>query len=1073
MEQAYKYDAFISYRHLVPDKPIAERLQKLLETYVPPKELYNGQKQQNLRLFRDESELPSSNNLGNDIRTALEQSRFLIIVYSNHYEESKWCMQELEYFKSLHNGKTDQILMLWVGDPGSSPTIPEQLRFETKTIFNGDGTEITQQEEIEPLAANVSAASLQQSLKKLKTEFLRLAAPLFGCSYNDLFQREQRRQKKRMRIVLAAIISGLLVIALSSTAALVTISSQKREIENSNLVLQTQKLQIEDDNRALQISQSKLLLKEAKELEKSGDVYGALEAIAEALPGDGRDIPILNNVVECAANLSGAFVPKLFTATTKIDLPAEVKDICLFNEGKRLVTVDDYNSYLWDTETGDCIKVFAGYGQQGTAFFIDREINELSGDFTGLVSSKRSGGQNVIIGWEKRIGKEVLSYGNALYLCGSERPEETTVQRISPDDGTDLWSVEFEGSVRLETVSAEGVIIADSERIVVLSPETGNEIGEIKKAEIGEQYSSLPEYTYCKDTLIITAAGLSDQCHFAVYQKESKRFSLLFEQEFDCDGGGKFVCSLDDTTIYFIGEQFSDIMFVTPVVKAFDLQDGSLKWSLEGNSSFGGKIFSGLFKDLKGEEDSKNYLFVVIGEQILLISSDSGEIKNSATFEDVFQEMYYSKNGLVFLINTNGDELFTSVLLFENEDEDDYSLFFNHEFKGEVSLAAYCSNRYAVVLKDKKSVSIFQTVDNKYKSTVFMLEDEDAQIMGISDLILSPGKRYLAVCQRDPDRIFILDAKTNQLLNTIEEDGVRDCVFFGEYRLILVKYDTMLIVDCTTGKVVKEVPNTRTFDMNSEKQEMVFKSEDTLVLLDEDLEETSLFEVQEDHIDELIRTRSVSSFSSSPSFNQFLICFLGVRNSQSTVSSYVYSIYDKTTNSFVDLETEDLSRIKNCVWTPDEMKIYILSETDTLYNELTCYETQTGSRIFEQQVGKDIVSLLMIKDELCIQDTSGKIETVRYDGNTLLTEKTIDLGQQQDPLYVEILPDGLYAILSGPRNAWVLDLETFEIVYSIENYCGILPESNAVLTKYYNIIYAYPLPSPDDIIDRLDELMRS
>lgn len=33
MEATYKYDAFISYRHLVPDKLIADRLQKLLEIY--------------------------------------------------------------------------------------------------------------------------------------------------------------------------------------------------------------------------------------------------------------------------------------------------------------------------------------------------------------------------------------------------------------------------------------------------------------------------------------------------------------------------------------------------------------------------------------------------------------------------------------------------------------------------------------------------------------------------------------------------------------------------------------------------------------------------------------------------------------------------------------------------------------------------------------------------------------------------------------------------------------------------------------------------------------------------------
>ena len=121
MEKQYKYDAFISYRHLSPDKPIAIRLQKLLETYTPPKGAVgqNGQpnpaarqnqlKPRKLHLFRDESELPTSNDLGADIQSALEQSRFLAVICSPQFEKSKWCMQEVTYFKALHGGSNRSI----------------------------------------------------------------------------------------------------------------------------------------------------------------------------------------------------------------------------------------------------------------------------------------------------------------------------------------------------------------------------------------------------------------------------------------------------------------------------------------------------------------------------------------------------------------------------------------------------------------------------------------------------------------------------------------------------------------------------------------------------------------------------------------------------------------------------------------------------------------------------------------------------------------------------------------------------------------------------------------------------
>ena len=63
MDNQYRYDAFISYRHLEPDKPVAVRLQELMESYVPPKGVFPQGKGRKLRLFRDETELPTSSDL--------------------------------------------------------------------------------------------------------------------------------------------------------------------------------------------------------------------------------------------------------------------------------------------------------------------------------------------------------------------------------------------------------------------------------------------------------------------------------------------------------------------------------------------------------------------------------------------------------------------------------------------------------------------------------------------------------------------------------------------------------------------------------------------------------------------------------------------------------------------------------------------------------------------------------------------------------------------------------------------------------------------------------------------------
>ena len=61
----FRYDAFISYRHLEEDNEIAQTLQSLLEKYVIMDPITN--KKRHIKVFRDQSELPVSDDLGNEI----------------------------------------------------------------------------------------------------------------------------------------------------------------------------------------------------------------------------------------------------------------------------------------------------------------------------------------------------------------------------------------------------------------------------------------------------------------------------------------------------------------------------------------------------------------------------------------------------------------------------------------------------------------------------------------------------------------------------------------------------------------------------------------------------------------------------------------------------------------------------------------------------------------------------------------------------------------------------------------------------------------------------------------------
>ena len=201
-----QYIAFISYRHRQPDQAVAIRLHKMLEHYNIPKNLRsNGQKRLG-KVFRDEDELPLSTDLGESIRTALENSEYLIAICTPEYQKSRWCMEELNSFIAMH-GRDHVVAVLAEGTPEES--FPPQLLF----TLDEDGS----QKAIEPLAANIVAPSLGQSLKKLKTEKLRLIASMLNCSYDSLYQREKRYQQRRVLafsgIVLsvAAVFIGMLL----------------------------------------------------------------------------------------------------------------------------------------------------------------------------------------------------------------------------------------------------------------------------------------------------------------------------------------------------------------------------------------------------------------------------------------------------------------------------------------------------------------------------------------------------------------------------------------------------------------------------------------------------------------------------------------------------------------------------------------------------------------------------------------------------------------------------------------------------------------------------------------------
>jgi WD40 repeat protein len=233
-DESFKYRAFISYSHR--DKAWGDWLHRALESYRVPKQLVGSTGRDGAiparlyPVFRDRDELPSSSDLHEQIRDALGQSAYLVVVCSPNAAVSPWVAAEILAFKRM--GGENRILALIVdGEPnaGDEPTTedldelavkhqawPGPLPRECfpralKIKFGPDGA--LARAHTEPIAADARDEGDGKENAKLK-----LVAGLLGVGYDALKRRDLEAQRRRMRVY-QAITAAMAVLAVGAMGA--------------------------------------------------------------------------------------------------------------------------------------------------------------------------------------------------------------------------------------------------------------------------------------------------------------------------------------------------------------------------------------------------------------------------------------------------------------------------------------------------------------------------------------------------------------------------------------------------------------------------------------------------------------------------------------------------------------------------------------------------------------------------------------------------------------------------------------------------------------------------------------
>ncbi len=206
-----RYEAFISYSHR--DKTAARRLQNALENYRLPRALRLTPDRPGRRLrpvFRDDTELASSDDLTASIIQAMKESAALIVVCSPRATASRWTNEEIRVFRRVAPGRP--ILPLIID--GSPERAAPDCAFPEALLCDEHGAELP-----EPLAAD-----LRPEADGRRGALLKLVAGLLGVGVDALRQRDQQRRLRAM----GAITAGALVISLV-TLTLAVIAERARD----------------------------------------------------------------------------------------------------------------------------------------------------------------------------------------------------------------------------------------------------------------------------------------------------------------------------------------------------------------------------------------------------------------------------------------------------------------------------------------------------------------------------------------------------------------------------------------------------------------------------------------------------------------------------------------------------------------------------------------------------------------------------------------------------------------------------------------------------------------------------
>ena len=581
-----RYDAFISYRHSELDMEIAKKVHSGLETYrIPAAVRQKTGKKKMGRVFRDQEELPIGSDLDDNISGALRESQYLIVICSPRTPESYWVCKEIESFIEMHD-RNHILAVLIEGEPDES--FPPQLL----TDENGNP--------VEPLAADVRGADKKERNRKFKTEILRLAAPVIGCTYDDLKQRHRERIIKR---TIAIVSTAAAVLALAGTAFGIynaNVAAQMKALADEKAALADEKTKLAEEisiqYEGKQENQSRFFAQESMSLLRSGNREDAILVAMEGLPSEGNDRPYVPDAEYALSRAVYAYdCGRGMTYDRILQHKLAVRDIQATEDRQKIVTTDNGSRvYVWNVKDWSLLATIAPALNESNYYVV---VNSADADDTGIYTA---------------TDHELIKYDY---------------------QGNELYKKEFEDIIRRCDLCADTgkLVLILKESFLVLDASDGSVL---ETHESGSGYSFMRDGGYSADHGLYVTSHYDPEMsegHISVYDmKTGDLRDMRLSECYYLDS-----CVTTDGNIAVVScnmiEPGDDIYHT---VIDFFSPDGNLLWSKEVPSHVKSTMtFNTLIKDHKYSKDDVEHRELVITMEAEAFTYDEtdGNIVSSLT----------------------------------------------------------------------------------------------------------------------------------------------------------------------------------------------------------------------------------------------------------------------------------------------------------------------------------------------------------------------------------------------------------------------------------------------------------